>query len=253
MRSLLRIPIKSFALRFYRSRPILHWPRWASDLLEINTPANLTRKDALSAAGGSDINIILALLDRTRDVPGDVAECGVFKGSSLATIALYLRDNRLDLRDNRLAKHVFGLDSFQGFDESVEKDIALGGAADTEKRVGGFEATSLARVRAKLAGLGLVDAVTLIPGYFVETLEKLPEKKYSFVHLDCDIYDSYRQTLGYFYCRMSPGGIILFDEYDDPPWPGCNLAVDEFLADKPEKPVVIQMDNYEKFYIQKDA
>ena len=32
-----------------------------------------------------------------------------------------------------------------------------------------------------------------------------------------------------------------------------NLAVDEFLADKPEKPVVIQMDNYEKYYIQKDA
>jgi O-methyltransferase len=246
MRSLLRIPIKSFALRFYRSRPISHWSKWASDLLEINTPANLTRKDALSAAGGSDINIILALLDRTRDVPGDVAECGVFKGSSLATIALYLRDNRL-------AKHVFGLDSFRGFDESVEKDIALGGAADAEKRVGGFEATSLARVRAKLAGLGLVDAVTLIPGYFVETLEKLSERKYSFVHLDCDIYDSYRQTLRYFYGRMSPGGIILFDEYDDPPWPGCNLAVDEFLADKPEKPVVIQMDNYEKYYIQKDA
>lgn len=29
--------------------------------------------------------------------------------------------------------------------------------------------------------------------------------------------------------------------------------LDEFLADKPEKPVVIQMDNYEKYYIQKDA
>jgi O-methyltransferase len=60
--------------------------------------------------------------------------------------------------------------------------------------------------------------VTLIPGYCVETLEKLPEKKYSFVYLDCDIYDSsYRQTLRYFYGRMSPGGIILFDEHDDPP------------------------------------
>jgi len=52
---------------------------------------------------------------------------------------------------------------------------------------------------------------------------------------------------------MSPGGIILFDEYDDPPRPGGNLAVDEFLGDKSEKPVVIQMDNYEKYYIQKDA
>jgi hypothetical protein len=246
MRSLLRTPIKSITLRFYRSRPVSNWPKWASDLLEINTPANLPRKVTLSAAGGSDINIILALLDRTREVPGDVAECGVFKGSSLASIALYLRNNRL-------AKHVFGLDSFQGFDESVQKDIALGGAADVEKRVGGFEATSLAGVTAKLAGLGLLDAVTLIPGYFAETLQKLSERKFSFVHLDCDIYDSYRQTLEFFYHRMSFGGIILLDEYDDPPWPGCNLAVDEFLADKREKPVVIQMDNYEKYYIQKNS
>jgi len=37
--------------------------------LEINTPANLPQKAALSPAGGSNIKIILALLDRTRDVP----------------------------------------------------------------------------------------------------------------------------------------------------------------------------------------
>jgi hypothetical protein len=246
MRSLLRTTAKSVIRRFYRSRPISNWPKWASDLLEINTLASLPHKLALSAAGGSDINIILALLDRTRDVPGDVAECGVFKSSTLASIALYLRDNRL-------TKHVFGLDSFQGFDETVQRDIALGGAADAETRVGGFEATSWAGVRAKLAGLGLLDAATLVPGYFAETLQKLPERKFSFVHLDCDIYDSDRQRLDYFCYRMSSGGIILLDEYDDPPWPGCNLAMDEFLADKAEKPVVIQMDNYEKYYIQKDA
>jgi hypothetical protein len=143
MRSRLRTPVKSVTLRFYRSRPISNWPKWASDLLEINTPANLPHKVALSA-GGSDINIILALLDRPRDVPGDVAECGVFKGSTLAGIALHLRDNRL-------VKHVFGFDSFQGFDESVQKDMALGGAADAGNRVGGFEAMSLARVTAKIS------------------------------------------------------------------------------------------------------
>ena len=129
-----------------------------------NRPALLRDIDELTARGVEEVEHIGA-------APAvHVAECGVVKGSSLATIALYLRDNRL-------AKHVFGLDSFQGFDESVEKDIALGGAADAEKRVGGFEATSLARVRAKLAGFGLVDAVTLIPGYFVETLEKLVREK----------------------------------------------------------------------------
>jgi O-methyltransferase len=246
MRSLLRRSMKPIAARVYRYRPIADWPKWAGDLLEVKTPANLRPKPTLSPEGGSSINIILALLDRTRHVPGDVAECGVFKGNSLTAIALYVRANGLN-------KHVFGLDSFSGFDQSVQKDIALGGAADREKRIGGFEATSLKYVDAKLAALGLLDAVTLISGYFAETLATIPAASFSFVHLDCDIYDSYKQTLAYFYHRMSPGGIILFDEYNDPPWPGCKLAVDEFLADKPEKPVAVAMDNYQKYFIQKLA
>ena len=118
MRSLLRRSIKPVAARLYRYRPITSWPKWAGDVLEVKTPANLTNKAAFSPEGGSNINIILALLDRTRDVPGDVAECGVFKGSSLTAIALYVRENGF-------AKHIFGLDSFRGFDESVRKDIAL--------------------------------------------------------------------------------------------------------------------------------
>jgi hypothetical protein len=68
MRSPLRIPMKSFALRFYRSDQF-HIGEMGQRPAR-NSPANLTRKDTLSATGGSDINIILALLDRTRDVPG---------------------------------------------------------------------------------------------------------------------------------------------------------------------------------------
>lgn len=33
--------------------------------------------------------------------------------------------------------------------------------------------------------------------------------------------------------------------------PGCNLAIDEFLADKPERPIEIEIDNFQKWYIQK--
>ncbi len=131
-------------------------------MLEVNTPATLPKKASLSPEGGANINIILDLLGRTREVPGDVAECGVFKGSSLCAIAL-------SLRESGIAKHVFGLDSFQGFDQSVQKDIELGGRANTEKRIGGFDGTSIGHVRGKLARLGLLDAVTLIPGYFAET------------------------------------------------------------------------------------
>ena len=246
MRSLLRRSIRPVAARLYRSHPIKNWPKWVGDVLEVNAPASLPGKPSLSPEGGANINIILDLLGRTRNLPGDVAECGVFKGSSLCAIALYLRENGI-------AKHVFGLDSFQGFDQSVRKDIELGGEANTEKRLGGFDGTSISHVRRKLTRLGLVDAVTLIPGYFAETLRTLPATSFSFVHLDCDIYDSYKQTLNFFYSKMSNGGIILLDEYEDPPWPGCKLAVDEYLADKQEKPIAIMMDNYQKYFLEKLA
>ena len=50
---------------------------------------------------------------------------------------------------------------------------------------------------------------------------------------------------------MSVGAVILLDEYNDPPWPGCNKAVDEFLAERPESLQLISLDNYEKYYIVK--
>jgi O-methyltransferase len=236
--------LEPLAARAYRSREITGWPRWVGNLLEVKTPAAVIPLTCSSPDCGSNINIIFSLLDRTLDIPGEIVECGVFRGSSLTAMALYLKQRRV-------AKRIFGLDSFEGFDEHVHKDLQLGGADDKEKRVHGFDQTSLSHVYSKLKRLDLTTSVTLIQGYFSETLHKLPENRFSFVHLDCDIYASYKEALEYFYWRMSPGGIILLDEYNDPPWPGCNIAVDEFLVGKPETLTLIAVDNHEKYFIQK--
>jgi hypothetical protein len=58
------------------------------------------------------------------------------------------------------------------------------------------------------------------------------------VHLDCDIYESYKTCLDSLYDQVVPGGVILFDEYACPVWPGATRAVDEFFSDKPEKPLL---------------
>jgi len=71
------------------------------------------------------------------------------------------------------------------------------------------------------------------------------------VHLDCDLYESYRTCLEFFYPRLSMGAVVLFDEYNDPTWPGCNKAVDEFLADKKERCLEIESDNQLKYFIRK--
>lgn len=52
-----------------------------------------------------------------------------------------------------------------------------------------------------------------------------------FVHLDVDLYSSYETCLPYFYKRLVSGGVIGFDEYNDPKWFGAKEAIDEFCLE----------------------
>ena len=91
-------------------------------------------------------------------------------------------------------------------------------------------------------GVGILQQVAELPVVFRSvTLRK-----------SVGIYSSYKECLEFFYPRLSDGGLLLLDEYNDPPWPGCNKAVDQFLAEKPEKLEAIVLDNYQKFYFIKE-
>jgi hypothetical protein len=224
--------------------PIEHWPGLPAAILNIEVPRRIVPSPTKTPTSGSNIKIIFELLERTCAVEGDVAECGVFRGSTLIPIALYLKQHRIK-------KQVLGFDSFEGFDESVNIDMALGGRFIETKRVGAFSDTSYEQVNLRVAQFGLSSMVTLAKGYFSETFPQFKSRRMSFVSLDCDLYQSYKECLEFFYPRLSTGGIILMDEYNDPPWPGCNKAVDEFLMGKPEKPVEIVRDNFQKWFISK--
>ena len=52
--------------------------------------------------------------------------------------------------------------------------------------------------------------------------------------MSCKLHSSHLAALEYFYPRMAPGGVILFDDYLDKSFPMARAAVDEFLADTPE-------------------
>lgn len=69
-------------------------------------------------------------------------------------------------------------------------------------------------------------------GLFPSTAEPVKDKKFSFVHLDVDIYESTLSGLKFFYGRMNKGGVILSHDY--PSSKGVKKAFDEFFNDKPE-------------------
>src|SRR5260370_814816 len=153
---------------------------------------------------------------------------GVVRGWTLVGGGSYLRQAGS-------AKRLHGFDSFEGFGDVIGHDAQIETSeVDPNMRADGFSDTSRDLVERKL-NLFAVRNVQLTPGFFETSLVKCPETSFSFVHLDCDAYESYRTCLRHFYPLMSPGGIVSLDEYNYPPWPGCNQAVDEFLPHKPDR------------------
>jgi hypothetical protein len=152
------------------------------------------------------------------ELPGDLAEIGVYKGETATLIATIAR---------RLGKTAWLLDTFEGFDAKDLQGIDYGLNEQ-------FDDTSLEAVRALVGE----ENVHFIKGYFPDTAAQLPAKgAYCLVHIDCDLYNPVRAALDYFYPRIVPGGFLLVHDYSSLHWDGAEQAVDEFFADKPESPI----------------
>jgi len=216
-------------------------PGWIGRIHELRVPKGVVPFGMPSPGGKANIKIILSLTKSVLRLAGDLAECGVYRGGTIIPLGLYLAQKRAK-------KIVFGFDSFAGFGNHAPLEPAEGSAIRT---YGSFNDTSYEMIQTKIKRLELSEQVILIRGFFESSLGVAADRRFCFVHLDCDLYESYKICLNFFYERMVPGGIILFYEYNDPPWPGCNLAVDQFLSDKPESLMKISSDNYVRYFIRK--
>jgi O-methyltransferase len=164
--------------------------------------------------------MVYQLLRLVAHIPGDTAECGVFRG---ATSYLVCSGNEQS-RDK--AHHLF--DSFEGLSEP--------GLSDGTHWAKGDLKCELAAVR---QALSCFEHVVFHPGWIPERFRDVEDRKFSFVHIDVDLADPTRESLVFFYPRMTPGGIIICDDYGQSTSPGATEAIDRFLADKPEKMLML--------------
>jgi O-methyltransferase len=168
------------------------------------------------------------LLSKISDVPGDIVECGVGRGGSIIVICYAASLFGLD-------KVIYGFDSFAGFPSASANDLGervtnlgeVSGWKDTSRQMI-LDTLEMDRSQNPMSLLRTNDVrVKLVSGFFNETLiHNLPEH-IALLHVDCDLYDSTREVLLNCVPRMSPGGIMIFDEYDDVRWPGAKMATDE--------------------------
>ena len=153
-------------------------------------------------------------------IPGDIAECGVYKGGNALSTLLISRV--------ACSRPYHLLDSFEGFPELSQHDPA--------SRRHDFQDAEFGTLRNLFRNF---PNVVIHKGWFRETLPQMPERNYSMVYVDCDLYEGTRELCEYFYPRLSPGGCLLFHDYWYPeqelihqtPFHGVKAAIADVLPE----------------------
>ena len=165
--------------------------------------------------------ILLHLMQHTLALPGDFAEFGVFRGGTALLTAKVLQA----AGDDR-ELHLF--DSFVGM------PVTSKGEAFTE---GDFGQTSKAAVRALIAPVKA--RVQFHEGYIPETFRDADIQQLAFAHVDVDLYQSVLDCVEFVYPRLTPGGILLFDDYGFPSCTRAREATDLAFSKLREKPIYL--------------
>lgn len=158
---------------------------------------------------------IAELLGRINDVPGDIAEFGCWRG---ATTSLFAKV--LSLGSCGASKKVHAFDSWEGFGLDIQADKALRS---------GYKGNA-EELAQQLTLAGLNDSVILHTGDICQTVQDF-DTQLSLILIDCDVYEPCLAALYGCHAQLSPGGLIVFDEWNDPAWPGETQACNEFLRD----------------------
>lgn len=218
----------------------------------------------------------------TKGVDGDIVEAGVFRGKSLVTAALIIKELKI-------SNKIWGYDTFSGFNlkehqndkfENFKK--LLNNKKISKKHYfeilklkkhhqfikankkpsifnlstsNDFSKTSLAFVKKKIDYLKCKKHIKLVKGTFKKTFlnkRNLPKKIFCGL-IDCDLYEGYGNCLNTFFPILIKGGKLFLDEYYSIKFPGPRIAVNEFLSNNKHAILVKEgsSNGFERWSIQK--
>lgn len=148
-----------------------------------------------------------------KNIPGSVAELGVYQGDFAQDINAVFPD-----------KSFYLFDTFTGFDR---RDVAPEVNRRFSRANQDFSNTSVAAVLAKMP----YPAQCIVKqGFFPETAADIQEK-FCFVSIDTDLYEPIFAGLNYFYPRLCPGGYIFVHDFNNQEYPGAAEAVRAFCRE----------------------
>jgi O-methyltransferase len=210
----------------------------AKEIVRAVRPWTMTGADKLYA-------LIQAVRYVTRhQIPGDVVECGVWRGGSMQAAARTL------LSAGDTSRDLYLFDTFEGMPPPSERDIRRSDERSAEELMAEqvrerslvWAVASLEDVR---DGFERIDypreRLHFVKGRVEDTIPGQAPERISILRLDTDWYESTRHELEHLYPRLSPGGVLLLDDYGY--WEGAREAVDEFLEQTGERLLLVRMDS----------
>jgi O-methyltransferase len=156
------------------------------------------------------------------DVPGDFIETGVWRGGA----CIYMRGILEAYADSK--RRVFVADSFAGLPEPDPVNFP----ADVGEMNHTYAQLVVPRVEVEenFRCYGLLDErVVFLEGWFKDTLPSAPIERLAVLRLDGDMYESTIQALEALYHKVSPGGVVIVDDFH---LPRCAKAVLQFRKDR---------------------
>ena len=234
----LRSPLKKLIIKFFDlfgyelKRKNNFNDRWGNFIAELNEDKKKQIKYFEKITLASELNLwsIYQSLKYINDenIEGDIVECGIFNGNTLAFIG--------EINDElKLNKKIWGYDTFEGSVKNsyTDYDIDL----KTKKKLIYIPPTfycSLDEVKKNINRNNKKDfeKYKFVKGDVLETLkieENLPNK-ISFLRLDTDLYKTTKMQLEVLYEKLTPRGVLHIDDYGI--CPGVKTAVDEFFANE---------------------
>ncbi len=172
------------------------------------------------------------IFKRILNIKGSIIDCGVFRGFTFSSWAHF----STIMEPANLTRRIYGFDSFSGFPSTHEKDQNKYRDPNLGDLNSGAleELTELMKASDMNRYLGHVNKFQLIDGPAEDTIPKFVEENkhlvVSLLFLDFDLYEPTRVAIKHLFDRIPKGGIIAFDELDNPIWPGETMALLEELG-----------------------
>lgn len=168
----------------------------------------------------------LEIFKKIVELPGDVLEFGVYKGTSIVRLLTFR-----NLLESEFSRKIFGFDVYGKFPNQLELETDKEFVSKFEN-AGGY-GISKDELELHLINKGFSN-FELIKGDIFETIPEFiannPSLKISLLHIDVDVYEPTKIILESFWNKIVRGGILMLDDYGTVD--GETKAVDEFFENK---------------------